>query len=230
MGKEGVLPFSSFWRSEYRSPLQTLFRAFSSSSPVSVPYDKTPMPALFLHWATSTILVLCPPAGDLYSVYTRVHSYIFSALFGVFLSGGLLYYGYYKQYQSDRKKGTYQWRKIAGFRPWLGPIFPAIYLVGNLVMVAGFWIPPSNGKETTSSSIAWFVTPTAGLSTFVVAIIYWFVLTHLIPLWSHKTLRVKRTPFFDADENFRYEEVITRWIPGPEEEPEKGDPALQDSP
>lgn len=235
IAKEGVLPFSSFLRSEYRSPLRKLLGTSSSAkfadsdvaTPVVVPYEKTPMPALLLHWITSLILILSPPAGDTYTLFTRLRSYLLHAWFGVFLGGGLLYYGYYRQYRSDKEGRKYRWKDIAGFRPWLGPIFPAIYFFGNSAIVIGDWIPPTNGKETTASSIAWFVTPTVGMSLFAVGVLYWLVLTHLLPLWNHKTLRVRRTPFLDADENFRYEEVITKWIAGPEDEPETGDPALQ---
>ena len=91
---------------------------------------------------------------------------------------------------------------------------------------SGDWIPPLHGEATVGSA-KWFIVPTVGMSLFVVGVMYWFVLTYMLPLWNHKTLRVRRTPFLDADENFRYEEVITRWIAGPEEDPDDVDPYLQ---
>ena len=202
---------------------------FGSTPPHnSLPFsEKTPVPALLLHWMTSLILILSPPAGDLYTIFTQLYSYMISAWFGVFLAGGLLYYGYFKQYQSDRRGGKYKWKIVAGFRPWLGPIFPLIYFLSCLAAVVGDWLPPSHGNNMTSTSVKWYITPVVGIALFAFGIVYWFVLTHMLPLWNHKTLRVRRTPFLDADQNFRYEEVITRWIAAPEVESEEGDPDLQ---
>lgn len=229
IAKEGVLPFSAFWRSEYTSPFRRLLRMFSSTpSPDSlgVSGEKTPIPALLLHWVSSLILILSPPAGNTYSIYTQLYSYMTLAWFGIFLAGGLLYYGYLKQYISDQRGGKYRWRNIAGFRPWLGPVFPLIYLISCSAVIAGDWIPPLHA-EVASGSVKWFVVPTVGMGLFLIGVLYWLVLTQVLPLWNHKTLRVRRTPFLDADENFRYEEVITKWIAGPEEEFEDGDPDLQ---
>ena len=188
----------------------------------------TPIPALLLHWMASLIMILAPSAGDSYVIFTRLYSYMIVSWIGTFLAGGLLYYGYFKQYRSDWRGGTYHWKIVAGFRPWLGPVFPLFYFLVCLTVIVGIWIPPPQGEDESSTQVKWFIVPTVGILLFVVGIVYWFVLTHVIPLWSNKTLRVRRRPFLDADENFRYEEVITKWIAGPEEEDEdEGDPDLQ---
>ena len=173
-------------------------------------------------------MVLAPSAGDSYVIFTRLYSYMIVSWIGAFLAGGLLYYGYFKQYRSDRIGSKYRWKNNAGFRPWLGPVFPLFYFLICSTVIVGIWVPPLQGEDESSSSVKWFIVPIVGASFFVAGIVYWFVLRHVIPLWSHKTLRVKRTPFLDADENFRYEEVITKWIAGPEEEDEdEGDPDLR---
>ena len=224
IAKEGVLPFSAFWRSEYRSPFRRLFRPIP---PVGGFEERTPVPALFLHWLSSLILVLAPPAGNTYTIFTRLYSFMTLAWFGVFLAGGLLYYGYLKHHLhhlSDSTGDQYQWKDVAGFRPWLGPVFPLIYFVASLAIIAGDWVPPHG--EVTAGAVKWFIVPTVGMGLFVVGIIYWFVLTCVLPLWNHKTLRVTRTPFLDEDENFRFEEVITKWIARPDDVSEVPDPHL----
>ena len=172
-------------------------------------------------------MILSPPAFNTYALFTRLFTYIIIAWFGVFLSGGLLYHGYYKQYLSDWRGGSYKWKEVAGFRPWFGPTFPLIYFVVCTTIVAGHWIPPLQGKETTTATLKWFVVPTVGICFFAAGIVYWFGLTHVLPLWNNKTLRVTRRPFLDADLNFEFEEVITKWIAGPEKNPEETDPFLQ---
>lgn len=143
---------------------------------------------------------------------------------GVFLSGGLLYHGYFRQYQSDWRGGSYQWRDVAGFRPWLGPVFPLIHFSACSTVIIGSWLPTPPSQN---AAVQWFVIPTIGMSLLVVGILYWFVLTQVLPLWKHKTLRVTRRPFLDADENFRYEEVISKWIAAPEVESKNVDPFLK---
>ena len=209
----------------------------------SIPEEKTPIPALFLHWITSLILILSPPAKDTYSLFTRLYSYMTHAWFGVFLAGGLLYVGYYKQYKADyyssrfaanssspnphNAPGTgYEWKKIAGYRPPGGPILPLIYFIASLAMIVGAWIPPTNGEEMASSGLDWFVVPTIGVGLFGVGVAYWFVLMYVLPIFYHKTLRVKRTPYLDREHNFRFEEVTTSWIAGDDQEEVEVDPHL----
>jgi len=51
LGREGILPFSQF---------------FASNRPF-----KAPLAGLFEHWVVSVIIMLAPPPGDAYSVYSR---------------------------------------------------------------------------------------------------------------------------------------------------------------
>jgi amino acid transporter len=50
LGREGILPFSQF---------------FASNRPF-----KAPLAGLFEHWVVSVIIMLAPPPGDAYSVYS----------------------------------------------------------------------------------------------------------------------------------------------------------------
>ncbi|KAF8458486.1 amino acid/polyamine transporter I [Terfezia claveryi] len=235
IAKEGVLPFSAFWRSEYHTPFSKLFPRkghvrphHRQGTPVypSIPEERTPIPALLLHWLTSLILILSPPAASGYLIFTRLYSYMTQAWFGIFLAGGLLYVGYFKQYVSDYNGGSYQWKNIAGFRPYFGPLIPAFYFFSSLFMVVGAWVPPQNGHYLAYSTIKWFVIPTIGVGLFAVGVVYWFGLVKVLPIFYHKTLRVRRTPYLDRDENFRFEEVTTQWIAGAEQSDEEEDPDL----
>ncbi|KAI5811178.1 amino acid permease-domain-containing protein [Peziza echinospora] len=280
IAKEGILPFSDFWRSEYRSPFSRLRQRFSggSSSRHEAPVhphphhphhhimhrrshqritELTPMPALLLHWLTSLIIILAPPSGDEYTIFTGLYAYMTLAWFGVFLAGGLLYVGYYKPYRFQRAASGnssssskdannqhntyntnntnaptpgYRWRKIAGFTPWFGPVLPALYFCSCIVIVVGRWIPePSKEKSMSSTGIAWYVVPTVGMGLVAIGVGYWSSLTYLLPVFWNKRLRVRRTPYLDVDLNFRYEEVHTAWLDeGASDDEEEVDPDLQD--
>ncbi|TFL03428.1 high affinity methionine permease [Pterulicium gracile] len=69
LGREGVLPFSSF---------------FASNKPFNAPFA-----GLFLHWAVSVIIMLAPPPGDAFDLVLNMVSYPL-AIINALISGGLL--------------------------------------------------------------------------------------------------------------------------------------------
>ncbi|KAF8462024.1 amino acid permease-domain-containing protein [Kalaharituber pfeilii] len=282
IAKEGILPFSFFWRKDYTSTFTRLFRKDNielyrdynqpvgyplgnlespqgshhnpsvSTDPRSynvtdqapmqpltprkyeqypgIPPEKAPVPALFLHWLTSVILVVAPPARQTYSLLACLYVYMIHAWLGMFLSAGLLYVGYYKQWVADRERAQYarhsainstspplppptqyNWRAIAGFRPPLGPIFPVIHFLSSTSIVIGAWIPHKNGQVTTGTTVRWWLAPTLGVGLLL--------------------LGSEQDSILDREECFRYEEVKVVWLPEEAEEEEeeevREDPELQ---
>jgi amino acid transporter len=69
LGREGVLPFSSFW---------------ASNKPFNAPFA-----GLFLHWAVSVIIMLAPPPGDAFDLVLNMVSYPL-AIINAAISGGLV--------------------------------------------------------------------------------------------------------------------------------------------
>ncbi|KAJ5994402.1 hypothetical protein N7451_010126 [Penicillium sp. IBT 35674x] len=70
LGREGVLPFSSFFASNW-------------------PFN-SPAAGLFEHYIVSAIILLAPPPGDAYNFLLNLISYPLSII-NVFVSGGLIY-------------------------------------------------------------------------------------------------------------------------------------------
>ena len=139
-----------------------------------------------------------------------------TACFGTFLAGGLLYVGYLKpvlqRFQDNPT--AYRWRDVAGYSPFLGPVFPMVYFLAGVVMVFGAWVPvEGRSRKMTSTDLNWYIVPTVGVSLFGIGIVYWMALVWILPLFKHKSsLRVTRTPYLDRNENFRYEEVKVTWL------------------
>ena len=69
-GRDGLLPFGSFW---------------ASSSPYG-----TPAAALLLHWLVSVAVIVIPPPGEIYTFLIELGGYPVSVI-SVFVAGGLLY-------------------------------------------------------------------------------------------------------------------------------------------
>ena len=93
-------------------------------------------------------------------------------------------------------------------------------------MFVGAWVRPADGQAIATSTVKWYVIPTIGVGLFILGVVYWFGLAKVLPIFYYKTLRVRRTPYLDRDENFRFEEVTTQWIAGVEDSDEEEDPDL----
>ncbi|KAK8191314.1 amino acid/polyamine transporter I [Phyllosticta capitalensis] len=70
LGREGVLPFSKFFASNW-------------------PFN-APLAGLFEHWVVSVVIMLAPPPGDAYNFIVNVISYPL-AIVNTFVSGGLIH-------------------------------------------------------------------------------------------------------------------------------------------
>ncbi|KIM96755.1 hypothetical protein OIDMADRAFT_131189 [Oidiodendron maius Zn] len=70
LGKDGLLPFSNFWKSSSQW--------------------NTPAAGLFLHWAVSVLVIIVPPPGEVYNFLVDIGGYPVSVI-SVSISAGLLY-------------------------------------------------------------------------------------------------------------------------------------------
>jgi len=202
IAKEGVLPFSKFWSRQYN-----LLRG-SDEKQAERGTGETPVPALVLHWIVSFILVMSPPTKDSYSLLSNFYAYTIGACIGSLLAGGLIFWAYiYPRTKTE-------WKKLRGFKPFLGPLLPAIYLLASTFMVIAAFIPPK-GQVLITPTIPWYIFPTVGISQFGVGLIYWAVFRYVVPWYRGETLFVKRTPVFKPErlgQVFVLESVETKWV------------------
>jgi hypothetical protein len=202
IAKEGVLPFSKFWSRQYN-----LLRGPAQEEPEDQT-GETPIPALVLHWIVSVVLVLSPPTKDSYSLLSNFYAYTIGACIGSLLAGGLVFWAYI--YPRTRT----EWKKLRGFKPFLGPALPTIYLLASTFMVIAAFIPP-HGELLITPTIPWYIFPTVGLCQFGVGIIYWAVFYYIVPWYRDENLFVKRTPVFRPEglgQVFVLESVESKWV------------------
>ncbi|KAF3930360.1 hypothetical protein ABW19_dt0203560 [Dactylella cylindrospora] len=219
IAKEGILPFYKFWEMEWDSGWRSISDCFTGrrrrSNDDTPRADKTPIPALLLHWITSLILILAPPEAIVYQLFTRMYAYMIHACFGVILGGGLLYLRYIKPLFNPR----FEWVQLAeeSFNIWkpLRPVFPAIYLLSASFLVIGPFIQHGNSgqsKIAQSTALKWYIFPTVCLSLFGVGTLYWLLVDGLIPLITKKRLVRHREADIDRNGDLDWEGVKAKWL------------------
>ncbi|KAL8663323.1 MAG: hypothetical protein Q9202_003959 [Teloschistes flavicans] len=186
IAKEGVLPFSKFW-AQSNDTLYSWFRRKFGGLRSSSEDGQSPMPALFLHWLF-TMLLIASTAGlapaDAYQVLVSLYFYCIVAMGGFLTASGLLYLRWFK---------GKEWTDNVGFKPWGGPA-AAIFLslTYGFLLVAVF-VPPS-ANSPFSHDYQWYAIPVVGLCSAVVGYIYYLGFTKLYPRLRQQVLVVEREP------------------------------------
>ncbi|KAI0746957.1 amino acid transporter [Daedaleopsis nitida] len=152
LGREGVLPFSSF---------------FASSKPFSAPFA-----GLFEQWLiTSTLVALIPP-GDAYLFMLSLSSYPL-ALINMFVSGGLLFIHAPERLLPKRfraLRASYDW--VPPFRAWTSVVL--FFFLSNVFLVFVPLKPPARGFKVYDDLPYWLHVLVAWLISFG-GIAYWYV-------------------------------------------------------
>ncbi|KAK6337294.1 hypothetical protein TWF730_002700 [Orbilia blumenaviensis] len=173
IAKEGIIYPYSIWRKEYNNLWQIIYNKFSSVAPPDDNQEKTPIPALVLHWVTSVILVVAPPLSIVYQLFSRMQAYMIQACFGSILGVGLLYLRYYRPWRdpdfewiSLASEAFQRWRKALPFKflrviSWVfqpNLLYPLFYSMGTLFLVIAPWIQHGDSGESRvpqSGSLKW---------------------------------------------------------------------------
>ncbi|PIL27658.1 transporter [Ganoderma sinense ZZ0214-1] len=154
LGREGVLPFSSF---------------FASNKPFNAPFG-----GLFEQWLVTTSIVLLVPPGDAYLVMLNLSSYPL-ALINMFISGGLLFIhlpGICLPKKLEALRASYDWRPP--FRAWTPVVL--FFFISNVFLVSVPLIPPARGYKVYVHLPYWLhVLVSWMISLGGVAYWYWWV-------------------------------------------------------
>ncbi|RPD65685.1 amino acid transporter [Lentinus tigrinus ALCF2SS1-7] len=152
LGREGVLPFSSF---------------FASNKPFNAPLG-----GLFEQWLVTSTLVLLVPPGDAYLFMLSLSSYPL-ALINMFVSGGLLFIHTPDSLLPKRLhslRASYEW--VPPFKTWTPVVL--FFFLSNVFLVALPLKPPANGYKVYDHLPYWLHVLVAWLISFG-GIAYWYV-------------------------------------------------------
>ena len=162
LAKEGMLPFSRFWASNWPtgSPSAALFLVFSYTTfiIVAIPFGKIEQQNLF----QSTSL---NPTGDAYNFILDVMGYPF-AFTSLMVTIGIFIL---------RRKAKHMPRP---FKIWLPLAY--FFTVAQVFLLVTPFVRPANGKGDTS--LPYWLPPLLGTTFVVGGIIYWLVWRIALPL------------------------------------------------
>jgi hypothetical protein len=218
IAKEGIL--GRFWAKSYSFSWKKLraTRADHSS-------ESTPVPALFLHWFFTTILVIAAvvslrstahAARDAYFFVVSVYAYSIDVIVFAWVSLGMLYL---------RIAPGSQWYLKSPANHWVSMAASLILLTGTAFPLICMWIPdPDKSTLGQSDTIPWYVSQTVGAGIFFFAFLYWLGFKYVAPHIGGnggKTFTVQRRPYFRQERDLvteqdyliqAFEIVKTSWI------------------
>ncbi|KAJ8059581.1 hypothetical protein OCU04_011236 [Sclerotinia nivalis] len=230
IAKEGILPFSLVFAKNFNI-IEWATNKFKRSKKVTEPaeiqqvvanaperakFEPIPFPALVLHCAFSTILILAsirvPKSKDAYPLLVEIYTYPIDAMVAICLSFGIIWM---------RSRESSEWNKYSTSNRWFSLATAVVVFVANAFPVAALWIPES----TPGSSIPWYVVPTIGWTLLLGGFIYYLVFRFAVPLFlGGAVLEVKRDPFIGIDNEGHFvqrgEMVYQKWsVPEDEDLP-----------
>ncbi|KAI9699148.1 MAG: hypothetical protein M1836_003338 [Candelina mexicana] len=195
IAKEGILGkhLSLFFASSFDTPYARLqAQLFPSQLPKSrrPPPEQSPLPALFLHWMFSMVMIGASSSttSDVsYTILVSLYSYAIVILVGFFVAGGLLYL----RFASDERR---TWVPNAGFKPWGGPTAAIIYTLVCAFMIVTAFLPPSVGSvfHKSKTQPEWWIVPTVGLAILALGYFYYLLFAYAVPRIKKQRLFVER--------------------------------------
>ncbi|EXJ92072.1 hypothetical protein A1O3_00622 [Capronia epimyces CBS 606.96] len=161
-GRQGTLPFASFWVST---------RPFG-----------TPLGPYTLKWALTLVMILAPPAGDAFNFVVDLGNYPSS--FFIFLMALGIYFVRYRR----RKLGVPDLSsKEGGFKAWhIAVLFTIAVNLFTLIMP---WYPPASGATGGDVSF-WYATyVVTGIGILVACFIYYAAWVWILPHFGQYRIR-----------------------------------------
>ncbi|KAF7896513.1 hypothetical protein EAF00_006527 [Botryotinia globosa] len=232
IAKEGILPFSLVFAKNVNiiewatkklkrskqvgEPVEHPSQGGITTTPERAEFEPIPFPALVLHCAFSTILILAsiriPRSRDAYPLLVEIYTYPIDAMVAICLSFGMIWM---------RSRETDEWNTYSTTNRWFSLITAIIVFVANAFPVAALWIPESSS----GSSIPWYIVPTIGWTLVLAGFIYYAVFRFAVPLFlGGAVLEVKRDPVIGIDNEGHFvqhgEMVYQKWsVPEDEDIP-----------
>lgn len=164
-GRQGTLPFPSFWVST---------RPFG-----------TPLGPYALKWTLTILLILAPPAGDAFNFVVDLNQYP-TSFFYLLMAIGL-----YSVRYRRRKLGLPRLKsREGGFRAWEVAVLITILI--NFYLLVMPWYPPPGGKDGGDVSF-WYATyVVTGIGILIACAIYYACWVWILPYFGHYRLRQVR--------------------------------------
>lgn len=161
IAKEGILPFSLFFATSYRTPYG-LWQQWRSKTPLpDEEVEQAPTAAFGLHWFTSVLQIAVTSAivdpRTTYSILVSLYTYTIILVLGCWVSVGLLL-------TKMRKK--FDWQETRRYRPWLSPVHAITYATTTAFMLVAAFVPTKRGSpyDQSVTGFPWWIVPVIGIT------------------------------------------------------------------
>lgn len=168
LGREGVLPFSSF---------------FASNKPFNSPF-----PGLFEHYCVSIVILLAPPPGDAYNFISNLITYPLSAI-NVVVSLGLLWV-HFDRWRHARNPNLPP-SIFADFNPPIKATIPVtiFFMLASLYLVVAPFLSP-DADQSVYKDLPYWLHCVVGIALFAAGAVYWLFWAIIFPkLFNYKLVK-----------------------------------------
>jgi amino acid transporter len=213
IAKEGILPFSLVFATEYTSPWAWLrnrssrFKERFTIANLENHFEQVPISATLLHWLSYALSFAVTSFLDPHTAYnylTYLHSYVIIVVLGALTSGGLVYL---KLDSIIRGENGRNWAKKVAWKSWIDPVPAVVYTCISTFLVFVCFAPVHNFAHILPK-YPWVV-PIVGLSSVLWGVVWWLGLEFI--QWKGRwRLEVERTPYLAPDEDGQYVQKAER--------------------
>ncbi|KAG9233379.1 amino acid transporter-like protein [Amylocarpus encephaloides] len=164
LGRDGLLPFSSFFQSKSRHEKRE-------------EEEKNVTAGLFLHWLVSVLVIILPPPGEIYNFLVDIGGYPVSVI-SVAISLGLLYL---------QTSPSENWKGHQGYEA--KKIYTIIFAASNILLLVLPWIKPTSDGEDGKGGgerFMWFAYPSTSLGILGLGVVYWIWWSKIKPLTRNR--------------------------------------------
>jgi amino acid transporter len=155
LGKDGLLPFSSFFSGRGKREKEDW-----DSAP--------PAPGLFLHWLVSVLVILVPPPGEIYNFLVDIGGYPVSVI-SVAISLGLLYL---QSNPMENWESPFKAKRV----------YTIVFAASNCLLLVLPWIRPE--EEKGNGRFPSYAYPATALGILGSGVVYWVWWAKIGPIFG----------------------------------------------
>ncbi|KAK4506042.1 hypothetical protein PRZ48_004007 [Zasmidium cellare] len=196
IAKEGILPFSLFFATSYRTPYGIWQQWRSKKQLPDEEVEQAPTAAFGLHWFTSILQIAVTAAivdpRTSYSILVSLYSYTIILVLGCWVSVGLLL---------TKLRKRFDWQETRRYRPWLSPVHAIVYAIATAFMLVAAFAPTKRGSpfDQSATGIPWYLVPAIGITgPFWGIMYYWAFLVYEAKI-KGRELVVTRQAYWKPD-------------------------------
>ncbi len=225
-----MIPGYQFFRAEIRTPWSYLppwLGGWEKSDDPEAGPEKTPAPALFLHFMFAMILIGATSRSSTstaYKLLVSLYSYGIIVIVGFFVAFGLLwlrfrgsrFYSKLFHHLSENHplRDPREWHSDSGINPWISLTAAIFYAIVTSFLFVVVWIPPDDASPF-KYDVPWYVVPVTCVGIVLLGGLYYEALIRVYAKCckGNRELNLDRHSqiIFDGEYKQGWEDIQVTW-------------------